>query len=374
LTETYSSLDKNPFGTFVAKQIMKKGFPDTYIQDTKGPFDKMVSVFNDTSSIYFCISRNLFVEPAEVNAILKFVYDGNTAFISAANFDSTFLQKIFCKVSGEPDGMEVGAQVYRRTSASLIRDIHTSSDSFGYYYKPFSSCFSEINNLYSRVAGYNEGGNPNCIIFFWGKGKLFLHTDPRGFSNYFLLTGSNFRYLQEWMQVLTEHPQHIFWDDYYHKQRHPKRSGTYSNSLNEIFKYPGLQAAFWLLICLLLFYILFNLKRNQRIIKLIKPNLNTSVAFTETIARLYLQEHDNKNIADKMITYFNEFIRSNYYLQLNTGDPEFISILSRKSGVPPENVRTLFEAIRQSNKSIKIDDDQLLSLNEQIQQFYKKRQ
>ncbi|MFN8247216.1 MAG: hypothetical protein U0T56_12660 [Ferruginibacter sp.] len=41
------------------------------------------------------------------------------------------------------------------------------------------------------------------------------------------------------------------------------------------------------------------------------------MAFTETIARLYLQKKDNKNIADKMIMYFNEFIRTHYFLPVN---------------------------------------------------------
>jgi hypothetical protein len=124
---------------------------------------------------------------------------------------------------------------------------------------------------------------------------------------------------------------------------------------------------------MLLLYILFGGKRRQRIIPEIKPNQNSSVAFTETVARLYLQKHDNKNVADKMITYFFEFIRNNYFLNTNVGNKEFITALSRKSGVSEENTIALFNAINTANQSITIDDYQLLSLNEQIQQFYKKR-
>ena len=105
----------------------------------------------------------------------------------------------------------------------------------------------------------------------------------------------------------------------------------------------------------------------------IKSNENSSVAFTETVARLYLQKHDNKNIADKMITYFYEFIRSNYFLNVNAGNKEFITALSKKSGVTEENTIALFNMIGQVNQNSTIDDYQLLSLNRQIQQFYKKR-
>lgn len=105
----------------------------------------------------------------------------------------------------------------------------------------------------------------------------------------------------------------------------------------------------------------------------IRANENSSVAFTETVARLYLQKHDNRNIAEKMVNYFNEFIRSNYSLHVNAGDPEFMKTLSRKSGVPEQHVETLYNAINHAMGSSKLNDSQLLSLNNQIEQFYKNR-
>jgi hypothetical protein len=68
---------------------------------------------------------------------------------------------------------------------------------------------------------------------------------------------------------------------------------------------------------------LFDSKRRQRIIKPLQPNINTSVAFTETVGRLYLQKKDNRNIADKMITYFLEHIRNQYFLNTNQLNDEF---------------------------------------------------
>ena len=115
------------------------------------------------------------------------------------------------------------------------------------------------------------------------------------------------------------------------------------------------------------------MKRRQRIVRRIKPNENSSVAFTETVARLYLQKHDNRNIAEKMINYFNDFIRSNYNLHVNTGDTEFINTLSRKSGVPEQQVETLYRTIGDAMESKSLNDYQLLSLNNQIEQFYKTR-
>ena len=372
LRETYSSRDTKPFGGFIAKEILQTGFPDNYVQVVTKPFEKSDAIFSDTSSVYFCVSRNLFVDNNGADAILNYVYRGNTAFFSAANFDTLLLNKIFCRLYNpglllvNPDGN------YRNTTTRLIEKLNVSKDSFGYFYEPFESYFREINERYCRIAGYNDSGKANCIVFFWGKGKFFLHCDPRAFSNYFLLKNNNYKYMQELLQVMGASPQHVYWDDYYVKINHPQQPGD-GSSLKEIFKYPPLKTAFWLLLVLLLLYILFARKRKQRFIKMIKHNQNSSVAFTETIARLYLQKHDNKNIADKMITYFHEFIRNNYFLHTNTGNKDFITTLSRKSGVSEEKTTALFNAISHANETVKIDDYQLLSLNEQIQQFYKKR-
>ena len=149
------------------------------------------------------------------------------------------------------------------------------------------------------------------------------------------------------------------------------RSENFS-SLNEIMKHPPLASAFWIGVAMLLFYIFFGIKRRQRIIEIIKPNENTTVTFTETIGRLYLQKKDNKNIAEKMATYFNENIRNNYFLNTNLVNDEFITTLSRKSGVPRDKVESLYRAMAHAQQHTDIDDFQLLSLNEQMHGFFKK--
>ena len=373
LRETYAFRDSRPFGGNIAYKMLQNGFPDNYVQVIKEPFAKTAAIINDTTSLYFCASRNLFVDENDVIAILNYVYDGNTAFFTSSNFDTAFLKKLFCAVMKDDKPGGNGYGMWQPSSVRLIEGIHTSKDSFGYYYLPFSSYFSATNDIYCRIAGYNTFGNPDCIVFFWGKGKLFLHTDPRAFSNYFLLTGNNYRYIQELLQVTVTSPAHVYWDDYYNKLNRPENARSGSGMMSEISGQPALYMAFWLLLLMLLLFILFGIKRKQRAMEQVKQNSNSSVAFTETVSRLYLQKHDNKNIAEKMITYFYEYIRNNYYLQVHPGSRDFISSLSRKSGMPEEKTSVIFEAIIKAGESEVIDDRQLLTLNREIQQFYKKR-
>jgi hypothetical protein len=367
LNESLSKTDKAPFGTYITYRQLQNMYRLHTISDKKQPFTSTWNEIGDTASLYVCITPYLFVNDEEVKAMMDYVYAGNSLFVASNYIDDNLLNQANCTTDFKLfDGF---------TNTDSLRVTNTSSfdSSFSYYYKPFNNSFVKHDTLFSKVLGYNEKHKPNYIVYFHGKGKLFLHCDPRAFSNYFILKNENYKYLQEAFSYTSDAPQHIYWDDYYRRRFSRRSSSSDKNfsSFSEIMKHPPLKAAFWLGLILLLLFITWGAKRRQRIIPKIKPNENTSVTFTETIGRLYLQKKDNKNIAEKSCTYFNEHIRNKYFLNTGTVNEDFITTLSRKSGVEREKVDSLYRAIHHVNTSDSIDDYQLLSLNEQIQYFYK---
>ena len=104
---------------------------------------------------------------------------------------------------------------------------------------------------------------------------------------------------------------------------------------------------------------------------MIKPNRNSTVAFTETVGRLYLQHKNNKNIADKQITYFFEYLRRKYFNKTTAATAEFINSISGKSGVDKDVTQELFDLITHIQKEEEVTDDELLSLNLKIENFKK---
>jgi hypothetical protein len=373
LTETYAYRDTKPFGTYATKRIVENVFPGKEVRITKRAFSKTYAEVADTNALYFNVSQNLYLGEEDAQSMLDFVYLGNTLFISSTNIDSALLSKLFCKQQKFEVLMDLLKDYYRPTSVSIVPEIDPGKDSFNYYYRPFINYFSEIKANNTRVLGYNELGQPNCFILFWGKGKLILHCDPRAFSNYFLLSNANHMYLEQLLRLTDAAPQHIYWNDYYRAQNVKRAPNRDFSTFSEIMKHEPLAMGLWLFIALLLLYVLFNSKRRQRIIPVVKKNENSSITFTETIARLYLQQKDNKNIAEKMITYFNEYIRNNYFLNENMANPDFISALSRKSGVSLEQTSVLLKMIGEVNEKNQLNDQELLLLQEHIQNFYKNR-
>ncbi len=374
LRERYGPMDTKPFGANTAFQMLSNIYPDKSIIFTKKAFSKFYNETQfDSASLYINISNKYFVNGADAQSLLDFVYDGNTAFISASQIDTNLMGKIYSRqLTGDFSNVFAPAK-YRRTSVSLLPDDFSTLDSFAYYYRPFSGYFSEIHGDRGRITGYNDEGKPNFMVFFWGKGRLFLHCAPRAFSNYFLLTGSNHLYLKQIMQMMNDRPGNIFYDNFYNKKNFRQDDDRSFSALDEILKHPALAIAFWISLALLLLYIFFGGKRKQRIVPVIEPVKNTSIAFTEAVAGLYLSEKNNKNIADKMISYFSEFIRTRYFLHLHAPHKDFATALSKKSGVEAEHVQSLYNTIQQVGLAQDVSDFELLSLNEQIQLFYKKR-
>jgi len=370
LEETYSKNDKKPFGGNIAYRQIEALYEANVVQDKKKDFKETWENISDTGALYICLAPKLYLTDEEVSAMMEYVEAGNSLFISAASIDQLLLDEAGCdQVYNAPEVDNMMGEMGNASVSSVVQP----ESKYAYYYYPFQNYFTGIDSTNTRVLGYNADKKPNLIVYFRGKGKLFLQCDPRAYSNYFLLKDNNYEHLKNTLAYTKNKPQHVYWDDYYFRLRSRKNSERDFSSLTEIMKNPPLKAAFLLSLLLLALYILFGGKRVQRIIPQLKPNENTTVTFTETIGRLYLQKKDNKNIADKMITYFNEYIRNTYFLNTNHVNDDFLVLLSRKSGVDKDKVDTLYRTIVATQGSDVVNDYQLLSLQEQIQNFYKNR-
>lgn len=372
LKETYSLKDAKPFGSKVAYHIFCQMYPDKIININKKSFDRFrADTYADDYSLYMSISKNFLCSEEEANAIVDFVKEGHSFFISANNIDTLLLNKVACKQQPVNLMMLLNATEYSEGRASLAAHEQFVKDSFSYYYRSVQNAFEQWDSAHATVLGYNQVGQANFIVLFVGKGRLYLHCEPRLLSNYFLLTANNYLYMQQMMQWMRSRPGNVFWDDYYNKFNYKSSNAGKGSALDFLFKNPALSIAFWILIALGLLYILFNGKRRQRIIPVIPPVQNASIAYTQAIAGLYLAEKNNKLIAEKMITYFNEFVRSHYFISAQHARD--IGLVSRKSGIPVEKVQALYSTMEAVQITEELSDFELLTLNDQIQYFHKNR-
>ncbi|MEO5647529.1 MAG: DUF4350 domain-containing protein [Chitinophagaceae bacterium] len=338
-------------------------------------------------SLYILVAKDLHMTYYEAEAMLGYVKAGNDLVLSADYIDPNLLGKFECNTERVE---EITSELKGFMTDTKVKLFSFSGDtsSFGYYYYPSLNFFSGYDFDKTTVLGWNEQSKPNFVVMQIGKGRVYMHAAPRTFGNYFLLKNENHAYLEKMLGYVRPDPKYVYWDEYYKFQRLSSRkrqnssgngSGSNDNKDDEfssfkvINQHESLKWAFWLSLLLLLLFALFNMKRRQRIVPQIKANENTTVAFTETIGRLYLQKKNNKNISEKMITYFYEHLRKQYFLSTTQLNNDFTTTLAKKSGVGIGQIETLFRTISSVQSSANVEDFQLLSLNEQIQNFYKNK-
>ena len=384
LNETYRKSDKAPFGSFIAYKGFQAEFPDYWINIADKPFDETwQDIRSNTSkySLYFLVTKNLILSTDEVNAMLEYAKAGNDLFISADYIDNKLLEAVYCSLYRQGEIVNEVNGTMHDTRVSLYYGKEFNTTQYGYYYYPFLNYFSNYDTSYARVLGVNETGAPNYIVLFAGKGRIYLHAAPRSFSNYFLLTQNNFKYFEYVTSYLRFDPQYVYWDEFYKNTsstrnkdniRNGKNNNSFS-SLHVVGQNPPLLWTFYIALAGIVLFILFNIKRKQRTIEVIKPNTNATLAFTETIGRLYLQQKDNRNIAEKMITFFYEYLRKKYFIRTTEINTDFVNGLSGKSGVPPAETNELFELIKKIQSQDNVSDEELLNLNVKIENFKKNK-
>jgi hypothetical protein len=134
---------------------------------------------------------------------------------------------------------------------------------------------------------------------------------------------------------------------------------------------PALKWAYFITLSALLIYLIFEGKRRQRIIPIMEVPQNTSLQFVETIGSLYYNQKDHKSIAEKKITHLLAHIRTKFYLKTTEIDQEFRNDLSSKSGIVPQQINELFDYISFIQNNEYITENQLITFNDQIENFYK---
>ena len=127
--------------------------------------------------------------------------------------------------------------------------------------------------------------------------------------------------------------------------------------------------AYYIVLIGALFYIIFEGKRKQRAIPIIKPLKNQTVEFTRTIANMYYEKGKHKELAEHKIQHFLEYVRTQLHLRTSEVDHNFIKNLAARSNNSIEDTQQLFETIQSYNNKSSINKIELERLNTLIENF-----
>lgn len=364
---SYSLRDKIPFGLYVfdkesekilsPNKVKKEGRTIYEFLDPLYDADTLVSNYKIKGNI-LSICDNYIIDDESTKELFYFVSHGNTAFISAQNLPEIYTDSLKIETESQFDiSNKVDCWLANPNLGNQKYNLNQGAGSF---------YFSKIDTLNTTVLGYQGTDKKKFVNFIkvkYKNGNFIIHLQPVAFTNYHLLKDNHSEYTEK---VLTYMPKgNIYW-------MVKDQNGLIENDspYRYILSQPALKAAWLLFLIGIIVFMVFNAKRKQRVIPIIKPLSNTTVDFTKTIGNLYYQEGDHQNLIDKKIIYFLERIRNEYLIETSVLDENFIQKLQAKTGKEIKDIEHLVYLINYQRKSYQqsIESD-LIEINNAIEKI-----
>lgn len=413
--------DKIPYGSYVAYNSLKYYFADAAVTGLSRDFrfgymDNSMTYNDQGANLLILVGNNFYVSDKEWSTLKEFAANGNELLIFASNLDEKIENELGVQQYGSYS-IEVpyysldseAKQTYlmaknrpgkrytykgRTITGAFIK---TSSDTYndvavpagedkptdttdtvpaddGSYLKEENSNDAAANADTTAegtptedngpdTLGYNSAGYANMIRYSIGQGHITVHAAPLVLSNYFLLQPGNEDYLTALWQMIPGNINRVYWDDYFNHSAD-------ESSWSILWRYPATRWALVLSLVGLAIYVLFQMKRRQRIIPIIEPLKNDTVSFVETVGRLYFNKGNHSNLAEKMIQQYLEWVRATYYLNTNILNDEFRQQLIKKSGQDEAVVHAMLSMIHEIRTGAKPDDAFVYQLYRTTELFY----
>jgi hypothetical protein len=360
-----SHLSKDPYGTYALTTLIPDHLRNQKLIASYKTIYELKDSLPSQENILIITSR-FSPDEEDTKVLLTLVENGATAFISSSDFSGTFADTLGLATA---DSFFQGENSFTQNdSASLyfVSPVMDSSQSFNYKRANIHNYFRKIDSVGAFVLAKNDFNQPIAVRISKGKGTFILNCTPIVFTNIYLLANQNHHFVAGLLSYLPE--KTTYRTEFYHLGRMET-----SSPLRFILTNEPLSWAYYITMISLIFFMIFEAKRKQRIIPVIRPLANTTLEFVSTIGNLYYQRGDHKNIADKKIQFFFDYIHVHYFLSTTHRGEGFISIVAKKSGAGEQTIRSLIEIINTILSKEKIEKEELISLNSLLEIFYKKK-
>ncbi|SFN51041.1 hypothetical protein SAMN05421594_3072 [Chryseobacterium oleae] len=312
--------EKSPFGLFVFNHEAKDLFKNNLRKIEEAPYD------------YY--SRNK--------------KGAHNIVVIEKELDKQSWKKILDQVSGGSDAMILMSRVPKDISDTIgyhsadisfaeenvlkLTDKEYQNDFIKLDKFPSGRGFSYIKpkvEVLGKTVEKDNSDQANFIKVSFGKGTIYVHSEPLFLTNYYLLKPGSIKYAQDIFSYLQDRETIWF------VENDTKVSRFF---MRFVLSNPALKYAWWVLLGGLVLFIFFNAKRKQRIVPVVEPLKNTSLDFVKSIGNLYLQEGDFHDMMAKKGQYFLNKVRMDFLIDTQHLDEEFAKKLHLKTGKTMEMI------------------------------------
>lgn len=352
-TKTFSRYDKNPYGSNALAELAPDLFPNHSLKTTNDTYYEILTG-HDSLSNTLSISESFYLEKASLDQLLSRVNNGATAFISAQYLDYAISDTLGFALDYDNTPVYMPGQ----TSDSSL--VYFPGQDTAYFNR--SELMVSLDSLEDSIQVFmkNEFDNPVMASFQFGQGQIIINTTPILFTNFYMMYEDNNEMIARMLSTMPD--DDTIWTEYYQNGRYENQS-----PFRELLKHPPLKNALHLSLALVLLYLIFESKRAQRAIPVIKSLPNMTLDFVKTVGNLYQHNHQHHAAAVNKINYFREFVRTKYGIRIQWNESK---ILIAKTGLGAELINDLFTKMEWIEQSKKIEAQALIALDQQLNKFY----
>ncbi len=368
--ESYNYKSIEPYGTQLLYKLLNE---ENNVKIIKKSLVLQLPL-KETNTNYFFIGNYFSNDTADINHLLTFVEKGNKAFLFTKHVPDFLWEKITqFKVSYyEKDSIYATINFPNDTFSFVFNYRFLKEDkiySWNYIdYKFFTDTLT-LQDYFMPLAYINDD-----ICYFsvkYGKGELFFHTIPLLFTNYHLIKEDGFKNAQKCIKYFNKNI--IYLDEKNQFLSNPAFFNTSESSpLRYILSQKSFRWAWYIGLALIIIYLLFRSKREQRIIPIINKPQNTTLEFNKAISALYYQSNDVSIIAEEMMKMFLLFIKNKYAINVELNKYiESLELISKRSDISKDSINDIFTNNIKTSYGDKKMKENLINLHKSIEYFYK---
>lgn len=365
-----------PYGTKVLEDQIQHFFLEGYVPAYSLALLKDGAI--PSPSCYMMITDKWNASDSEIDSILSYVSEGETAIIAAEQLPEHTWKSLNLK-------HDEYLLLFQQFAPEAFDSLHLHFYHEDPYHSlsqspPFPSLhFKRLPSMqFIPETAYSDSINIQLLVtdfegqvfgwkMPWGEGALIVILCPKIFTNYYLLYEESYKWVE---RIFQEVPQEalVIWDRQY--QPDPAIAIRRKGSLNYFLSQPTLKWAFWIGVGSILLIVLLLLKRHQKAIPVIAPLSNTTVEFAELIGQLYYEQGDHKGLAHKKIQHWRNDVYKRFHLTAKELDEEFMQELAKRSGLSLALIGATCQAVQMAEMTDAFSRKDLLRLCEAIDQFY----
>lgn len=365
-TPYFSNEYDTPFGNEILYENLSPIFPSGKIESNLSSLYELKDSFLNRKANYIMIQEQLDMDSLDLDVLIKFVENGNDVFISALDFPYQLLDTL--KYELHSDWTSISSIIPgREESDTIFHDFYENlftNDSSYIFNTEYSLSYFEPMDSIIRNTGIGWAKHDSMAILVMdtiGKGRIFLHSNPFCFSNYYMVKDHQRTYIEKAFSYLPD--RNTIWDEYYN----PYNSLNKNNDILKVIRAkPPLTWAFYLAVTGIILYLLFKSKRKQRVIPVLDTYPNESLDLIKTIGELYFNTANNKKASTKKVNHFFIFLNRTIGLDRSAGKEEMKKLIASKTTLSGEDISQMLNLIENLEVQESVSDGQLLALQKYI--------